>query len=519
MVEHWILPPKPEAGFWEQLSGSRPQLDMESEPGLEDLPDESLFANIDEVAQRILRAMYNNEPLVIFGHDDPDGITSTYILYQFFNSCGYQKHNYYIPNRNIDSHGIQDSFVDYVRQHGYSVVITVDNGIASYEGVEKLKELGCDTLIVDHHLIQPEQLPKAFAILNPQLPECDYPFKPLAGVGVVLMLIRYLGRLLEHEIDYSAYFWTAVGSIADKVPMLGLNRLIVRNVMRLWYEIQDSSVEFLMRNYSRISSEMDMFNFLTYASRLIANGREANGQHAGLRFLLRVGDEKVDLFQNLEGMKKKWEGELNRVFTFVDVITSGFEGRAFIYFDDEDVIPYHLLGTAASYIVSNFGIPAILFKIHNEKMVCEGRCGEGFNIVDAFAYCKEHLLQFGGHPRAAGFTMEPGSYDAFLECYNEFLTQNLKQDQAEPPAQVDAVVGAEDLTYQNWELYQKLLPFGIQNPEPLLLVQKTTLAALQNQFQLEYNSVNMPPAQQLDVVIHWKGPANIRVMGYKACEA
>ncbi|MFA5510295.1 MAG: hypothetical protein WC228_05460, partial [Candidatus Cloacimonadaceae bacterium] len=88
-----------------------------------------------------------------------------------------------------------------------------------------------------------------------------------------------------------------------------------------------------------------------------------------------------------------------------------------------------------------------------------------------------------------------------------------------PPAQVDAVVGTEDLTYQNWELYQKLLPFGIQNPEPLLLVQKTTIAALQNQFQLEYNSVNMPSAQQLDVVIHWKGPANIRVMGYQACEA
>lgn len=514
MVDKWSLPQSPTASFIDQLINSRPQLDLSDDPGLEALPDESLFANIDAVADRIRQAMYNNEPLVIFGHDDPDGITSTYILYQFFNSCGYQRHNYYIPNRNTESHGVQDSFVEYVRREGYKLVITVDNGIASYGGVEKLNALGCDTLIVDHHLIQPEQLPRAYAVLNPQLPQCAYPFKALAGVGVVLMLIRYLGRLLDHGIPTSAYFWTAVGSIADKVPMIGLNRLLVRHVMKHWQDVNDPSIEFLLRNFNRVSSDMDVFNFIVNTSRLIANGREDGGQHMGMRFLLQMGDEKASLFQTLEDQKKKWEGELNRVFSFLDTITAGFEGNAFIYYDDEDVIPYNLLGTASTYVVSNFGIPTIMLKHHNGNMVCEGRCGDGFNMVEAFTRCKDHLLQFGGHTKAAGFTMDPASYDAFLECYNDYLVQNQQRGESQPLMQIDALAEPYDLNQQNWELIQKLLPYGMQNPEPLFIMRETSLLSLQHQFQLEYNSVNIPSSKELDIIFHWKSPASIRVIDH-----
>ncbi|HPN39992.1 MAG TPA: DHH family phosphoesterase [Candidatus Cloacimonadota bacterium] len=515
MVDKWSLPQSPTASFVDQLKGSRPQLDLDSDPGLEALPDESLFANIDEVVDRIRKAMYNNEPLVIFGHDDPDGITSTYILYQFFNSCGYQRHNYYIPNRNTTSHGIQDDFVEYVRREGYKLVITVDNGIASYGGVEKLNAMGCDTLIVDHHLIQPDQLPRAFAVLNPQLPQCAYPFKALAGVGVVLMLIRYLGRLLDHKIPASAYFWTAVGSIADKMPMIGLNRLLVRHVIKHWSEVNDPSIEFLLRNFNRVSSDMDVFNFIVYASRVIANGREDGGQHMGMRFLLQMGDEKAVLFQTLEVQKKQWEGELNRVFGFLDTITAGFDGNAFIYYDDEDVIPYNLLGTASTYVVSNFGIPTIMLKHHNGNMVCEGRCGDGFNMVEAFTRCKDHLLQFGGHTRAAGFTMDAASYDAFLECYNDYLSQNQQREEIAPLHQIDVLARPEDLSLANWNYIQQLLPFGMQNPEPLLMLQSTTLLSLQQHYQIEYNSVNIPSSKELDIIFHWKSPGSIRVMDYK----
>ncbi|MDZ4182685.1 MAG: DHH family phosphoesterase, partial [Candidatus Cloacimonadaceae bacterium] len=362
MVGKWKLPENPDQDFAAQILANRELLDDLSETDLSQLPDEALLANIEDVADRIRKAMYRNEPLIIFGHDDPDGITSTFILYQFFNSCGYQKHNYYIPNRNLDPHGIQDSFVRFVEEGGYKLVVTVDNGISSFDGVRKLNDLGCDTVITDHHLIQPETLPPAYAILNPQLPDCAYPFKSLAGVGVVLMLIRYLGKQLDHPIPPASYFWTAIGSIADKVTMTGLNRLIVRHVLKNWDSISDSSIEFLQRNYNRLSTHTDIFNFMQNTARLIANGREDHGQHTALRFMLQVGDEKARLFQKLEQQKKTWESELNRVFAFLDTILSGFGGNAFIYYDDDDVVPYNLLGTASSYIVNKLGIPTIMLK-------------------------------------------------------------------------------------------------------------------------------------------------------------
>ena len=482
------------------------------------MPDEALLANIETVAERIRRAMFANEPAVIFGHDDPDGITSTYVLYQFFNACGYQKHNYFIPNRNLESHGIQDSLVEFVRAGGHTLVITVDNGISSNQGVEKLNRLGCEVIITDHHLIQPETLPQAYAIVNPQLPGCKYPFKPLAGVGVALVLARYLGRLLEHQVPLSSYFWTAVGSIADKMPMTGLNRIIIRHVIEHWDELNDPSVDFLLRNHKRIETDTDIFNFMHYTSRLIANGRENNGQHTAMRFLLQMGDAKAELFQAIEAQQKKWEGELTRIFTFLDRVTAGFYSNAFIFFDDEGVIPYHLLGTGATYVLGKLGIPAILLKQHNGAIVCEGRCGDGFNMVEAFAACRENLKQFGGHVKAAGFTLEPDRYDAFLECYNKYLSENLNVGPTPDEDRPDACLSLDQFDNANWRGLELLLPYGQQHPEPGILVKGVRLDELQRLFLLEHGS-NIPPSgQSVDLVLNWKGPKLVKIISFSPAE-
>ena len=486
------------------------------EPSLDQLPDEALFANIDKVEQRIRTAMFRNESMVIFGHDDPDGITSTYILYNFLNSCGYQKHHYYIPNRNLEKHGIQDSFVQFVKEGGYKLVVTVDNGISAQEGVQRLNALGCDVIITDHHLVQPETLPPAFTILNPQLADCQYPFKSLAGVGVVLMLIRYLSRIWEHPIDPASYFWAAIGSIADKVPMIGLNRIIVRHVLENFSEVQDVTVEFLLRNYNRVGCIGDIYNFLQYTSHLIANGREPGGQHEALRFILQLSEAKAKLFQDLEKHKNSWEGELNKVFSFLDTLSGDFVGNSFVYFDDDDVIPYSLLGTAATYIVNKLRIPTIMLKAHNGDTVCEGRCAEGFNMVDAFSFCKQHLKQFGGHPKAAGFSMLPANYDAFLDSYNSFLLDHIEG--ANPsPITWDAEASLDDLNYENWRNLELLLPWGQMNPEPTLLIHNVTRAKLLQAISLDNSSVNLPHQGSCDVVVLWKSLNMVRVLLWQDC--
>lgn len=486
----------------------------ELEPSLDNLPDEALFANIDKVAQRLRRAVFQNEPMVIFGHDDPDGITSTYVLYNFLNSCGYQKHHYYIPNRNLEPHGIQQGFVEFVRREGYKLVVTVDNGISAWDGVEKLKALGCDVIITDHHLVQPETIPDAFAILNPQLPECRYPFKALAGVGVVLMLIRYLSKVWEHPVDPASYFWTAIGSIADKVPMIGVNRIIVRYVLENFGDVQDETVEFLLRNYNRINSMTDIHNFLHYASRLIANGRESGGQHTALRFILQLSNAKARLFQDLEKQKNTWELELNRIFGFLDTLGVNFVGSYFVYYDDEDVIPYPLLGTAATYIVNKLRLPTIMLKHHNGDTVCEGRCQEGFNMVDAFTACKEHLKQYGGHPRAAGFTMLPANYDAFLDCFNSFVNRHAETAR-QSELSWEAEVCPNELNLENWKDLELLMPWGQMNPEPTLLLKDATKSGLLDQVSLDNGGLEFPASGKGDAIVLWKAPGMVKIIAWK----
>lgn len=514
MVSEYSPSDKPPQDILTQILEARGLSETDLHKGLDQFPDEALFANIDTVAERIRTAMYRNEPMVIFGHDDPDGITSTYILYNFLNSCGYQKHHYYIPNRNLEPHGIQAGFIDFVRKGGYKLVITVDNGISAKAGVEQINALGCDVIITDHHLIQPETIPPAYTIMNPQLSNCKYPFKPLAGVGVVLMLIRYLGKVWEHPVAPSSYFWAAVGSIADKVPMQGLNRIIVRYVLEHFSEVQDETVEFLLRNYNRTSSYNDVYNFLLYTSRIIANGREAHGQHTALRFILQLSDAKARLFQDLEKQKSTWEGELNRVFGFLDTMSADFIGSYFVYYDDEDIIPYSLLGTAATYIVNKLSIPTIMLKHHNGDTVCEGRCSEGFNMVDAFSHCKAFLKQFGGHPKAAGFTMLPANYDAFLDCYNDWLVENLKDELSSRP-KYDAEVRPEDLNRENWKKLELLLPWGQMNPEPTLLIRDVSHARLLENVNLDNSGMDIPHHGCGDAIALWKTPNMLKVLSWQ----
>lgn len=483
--------------------------------GIKDLPDEALFANIDIVADRIKEAMYKNEPLVIFGHDDPDGVTSTYILYKFLNSLGYQKHQYYIPNRNLESHGIQEGFIDYVRRGGFKLVITVDNGISSSGGVEALNAMGCDVVITDHHLIQPDTLPKAYTILNPQLPDCEYPFKALAGVGVALMLIRYLSKVFEHPLDPVYYFWTAVGSLADKVPMLGVNWILVRHVIDNLESIQDYTLDFLLRNHPRITNRTEAFGFIQSVARLIANGREPDGQHTALRFMLQLSDDKAKLFESLERQKNIWEADLNRVFRYMDTITEDFGGNAFIYFDDDDFIPYNLLGTAASYVVNRFGIPTIMLKTHNGRIVCEGRCSDGFNMVDSFTACKTHLHQYGGHPKAAGFVMDPANYDSFIDCFNEYLTELGREGSVAAELDIDAELELKQFNRESWNVMESILPYGQKNPEPVLMIKNVNATELNSRFSMENSGMSIPMDANVDIAIYWKNYGVIRVIDYR----
>ncbi len=515
MRRPWHLAENPNETLIKQILKSRNIDESILNRTINDLPDEHLLANIDFVAERIQTALYNNEPIVIFGHDDPDGITSTYILYRYFEFLGYQKHHYYIPNRNLEQHGIQKSLVEFVRNGGYKFVITVDNGISDYDGVQALNELGCEVIITDHHLIQPDSIPDALAIINPQLDNCQYPYKMLAGVGVVLMLIRYLSKILEHPVDPALYFWTAVGSIADKVPMTGANWLIVRHVIDNWETIDDYSINFLKTNYPRIHTTTDKVNFLQYCCRLIANGREQGGQHKAMKFLLQRSTDKAKQYMLLEEEKNKWELELNEVFRYLDAMMDDFKGNVFIYYDEKDIIPYNLLGTAATYTVNNLDIPAIFMKNKNSMIACEGRSNQYLNMVEAFTYCKEYLQQFGGHAKAAGFTMLHSNYDSFIGRFQEFIQTKLNHLKEIRHLNIDAEIECLKFNPELWSDIESLLPFGQENPEPTIYLRSCIPNQLMSRFGLDSGNQDIDTEKQMDIIVQWKNPCLLRVLDFQ----
>ncbi len=462
--------------FIDQILINRNKTKYDYQKRLEDAPNEFLLKDLDIAIDRILHAMYHNERIVIFGHDDPDGVTATYLLYDFFNYSGYQNHFYYIPNRLVDHHGIQDSFVEYLKIKNADLLITVDNGISSKDKVEEIKALGIDVIITDHHLFDQTKIPLATAVINPKREDCSYPYDMLAGVGVSLMLVKGIAKKLDKEMKPSYYFWTAVGSLADRVPMAHVNWIVVRHVLDYWDDINDNTINMLKSFCSPIVSNFDKMNFLTYSYRMIANGRELEGKHHGLQFILANDKEKYDEFTLIQTEKKANEQNLFALNTIIAEILADYDGRGVIYFDQESRIPSPLLGTCATFLVNTLYEPVIMLKERDDIIICEGRCSVGFSILEAFKYCEEALIQFGGHVKAGGFTMYKENLPKFIKLYREYFEQEKTHIEENKTIDIDAVIDINELDNNAIDKLDFMLPFGQDNQEPMLLVKNFDLS-------------------------------------------
>ncbi len=440
------------------------------------LPDESLLKDIDIAVKRIFDAIRNDEKIIIFGHDDPDGITSTYIIYDYLKSLGATELSYYIPNREKEHHGIQKGFINYVKKGNHKLIVTVDNGISSIDGVKKLRDMACDVIITDHHMLKEEGAPHCYAVVNPKQEECNYPFDMIAGVGLSYLLTRYIYNYCKHhaiiaeEPPLKYVFWAAVGSITDKVPLVDVNRRIVKHAIDNFEKIRDTHIENLRLAYGTVNNQQQALEFITYTGLLLNNGRDLNGNHVGMDYLLAEGDEIDPVLNELIQLKSENDKRVKAVTEYVDMLISGYEGEGFIYFDEADSIPYPLLGLAASHTCFNLKIPAIFLKRKGDDIVCEGRCGPGFSVLEAFSYCSDTLHQFGGHVKAAGFTMAPENLNEFIFQFNGFLEMSKDSIDENKILQIDVAIEIKDLNNDFWERLQELQPYGMGNPVPILSI-------------------------------------------------
>jgi len=440
---------------------------------MEDIPNATLLKDIEKASQRILTAVQNKEKIIIYGHDDVDGITSSYILYDFLEKLGSQNHFYYIPNRLIDEHGIQQNFIDKVKDEEFELVITVDGGSSSKKATEKIMKHGCDVIITDHHIILESLIPPALAIINPKQSECEFPFDMLAGVGVVYFLINRISQITGIKYDRNYLFWVAVGSISDKVPLIGVNRIFVKEVLDHWSTFDDDTLYKLNPYLEPGLNYSQRMNNIHYIIKLLSNGRGREGKHKSMEMLTTHNKEKDIVIAEMQNQQRRYENKLDNIRRYIRTTLPPELGDYFIFRDLDHQIPFELLGFSASIIAKKHKIPAISIKSKNGIAIGEARGTDGINLVDAFTYCRDHLIQYGGHAKAAGFTIRSSEVDAFVIKFDEFIKQRLEIINENRRIDIDAVINSRDLEKFNEYIkmdYNLLQPFGEGNPEPKFLL-------------------------------------------------
>ena len=443
----------------------------QGEKRLSDIPDPALLKDAPKAAARVARAIHNHERIAVVGDYDVDGVVSTAIMVDFFKRIDYPLQAV-IPNRFSDGYGVSPSVLERIDA---DVVISVDNGITAREAAEVCKERGIDLIITDHHT-PPEVLPDAYAIIDPKLEDCRYPFKEICGAEVAWLFLALLKRELGVQVDMRSFIdILSIAIIADIMPLVDINRTLVREGLRqIMHSSRPACViirDFL--NKSRISSEDIAFQI---APRLNSAGRLEDASIA-LEFLSASSTyEAYEQFEKLSSLNEfRKETEAQAVA----------EALALVGESEEDVIVvakegWHegVVGIVASRLVDRLGRPAIVLSIDGENAKGSAR---SLGDVDIFALIdanRAFLEKFGGHKMAAGVGLKTKNIDAFKRALNEEAAK-LPREAFIPKDEVLGILRADAIDFELLDLLESFEPYGEANTRPKFLAKNAKVVRVQ----------------------------------------
>lgn len=492
-----------------------------------------LLKDVREAVERIGQAIENGEKITVYGDYDVDGVTSVTILYLYLSALGADV-GYYIPNRVGEGYGLSREAIKHLSTLGVGLIITVDTGITAIEEVEYAKSLGIDVVVTDHHECQ-EQIPDACAVVNPHRSDCPYPFKSLAGVGVIFKvicafeIINFSGEENEAEAVKSMYYrfadLVAIGTIADVMPIVDENRIIVKFGLAMLENTKRLGLAALMEaaalgsnpnvrpvvpddkpkaaKQRKINSTYIGF---TIAPRINAAGRISTASRA-VELLLTNDTEIAELLAHelceinytrqleenkiAESAYQKIENELDLSKQKVIVVA------------DDDWLQ-GVVGIVSSKVTEKYGLPSILISFDGASVANtpsgldigkgSGRSIKGFNLVEALSYSKDTLVKFGGHELAAGLSVRRKDLDAFREKINEYANKTLKEEDLYYKIEADRELSLDDISMSLANEINKLEPFGNMNQTPNFIVRGLRVIRAQligagnhSKFVLEHN--------------------------------
>ncbi len=439
--------------------------------------DPFLLKDMDRAVERIHTAVQNREQILVYGDYDADGVSSTTILMLALLELGADV-EFYIPNRFTEGYGPNEGAFRWAQQAGFSLIITVDTGISAVNEAKLAKELGIDLIITDHHEPPPE-LPDAYAIIHPRLKGGLYPFGELAGVGVAFKVAHaLLGRVPEHLLDIAV-----IGTIADLVPLHDENRLLaIRGLEKLQHTKRPGLLAlFQVANVQQHAANEESVGF-SIAPRINAVGRLEDAAPAVHLLLSEDMEEALELAQEIDSLNKLRQDIVQEIAAeAIAMVEEHYPPeKNHVLVLAKEGWNVGVIGIVASRLVERFYRPTIILGIDRVKKIAKGsaRSIEGFDLFANLSDCRDILPHFGGHPMAAGMTLDMDHVDELRRRLNELAAQQLSKQDLIPVKTVDAVCRLEDITLPVIEEIQQLAPFGVGNPKPRIQVENVLLESI-----------------------------------------
>jgi len=436
-----------------------------------------LMHDMEKAVKIISDAIENKTKIAVCGDYDVDGITATYIVYDYLKSLDANV-IYHIPDRIIEGYGISTDSIDTLKSIDVGLIITVDVGITAISEVEYAKKLGMEIVVTDHHNLK-DELPDASAVVNPKI-ESDYPFDSLAGVGVAFKLAYALSGC-DEKIFKKYCGIAAIGTIADMVPLRGENRYIASVGIECLKNTDNIGVKELLKvsgvDVSNVNSSDISF---LLSPRLNAAGRIAN---AALSVELLLDNSPKSAFEKaieLDNCNKLRQKEEQQIFKeALEIIQeNGYEKDNFIVVAKENWL-HGVIGIVSSRLTEMFYKPSAVISINPDGTgKASGRSIKGINIFEALSKQSDHLLKFGGHELAAGFTVREGMVDSFRDSINEYLNEFMTEDIITPTINIDAEISLSDINLDVVNELSILEPYGVANKAPLFCLRNVVLKSI-----------------------------------------
>lgn len=441
-------------------------------PSLADLFDPFLMKGMDAAVNRIVRAMKNQENILVYGDYDVDGTTSVALVYSFLREI-HSKIDFYIPDRYDEGYGVSYKGIDLAAEKGVTLIVALDCGIKAVDKIEYARTRGVDFIICDHHT-PGDRLPDAVACLDPKRPDCSYPEKNLSGCGVGFKMLQGFCEKegVEKEKLFQYLDLVVVSIASDIVPITGENRILADMGLRKLNENPGTGLKSIIRVAGMRGRELTISDIIfKIGPRINAAGRIESGKDAVQLLVSKDENQAYGMSRTINECNETRK-DLDRNITkealnLLETNRLDHKRKTTVLFQPE----WHkgVIGIVASRLTETYYRPTVVLTASKGMVTGSARSVDGYDLYHAIEACQDLLENFGGHTYAAGLTLKPENIDAFIERFENVVSETIRPDQMVPQIEVDAEISLSEITSGFFKNLKRFRPYGPGNLKPVFV--------------------------------------------------